>query len=686
MTVLLKKTPLVRFVVPYLLGIFLHEYIYKSNLIYFFLVAVFLFIGWSIVVYRFFKKPSYAYRWVPGLFFFLFVFLFGITYSLFRQSHPIGGNEKVIVYGYVSQFLGESPKSLKYELYSEEVIGDSIAIKGRSHKGILYIEKDSSRSIIEPGQAVLVKGNLLPFSKPLNPQAFDYSRYLLRKGYVFRIYSRSEDSYELMNDIRNDNALGFNFFRYQLKRVFDKAGLENQELALASALFLGDRAFLEEDSIRSFSKAGVMHVLAVSGLHLGILYLLLGSLFSFMKRTVFRGILVLSILWCYAFLTGLSPSVFRAVTMFSFLEIGIWFKRKNNVYNSLVASATLILLVNPFNAYMVGFWLSHVAVASIVFFYPYFVKLWNPDFIVFRWLWSITALSVAAQLGTLPLCLYFFDVSSSYFILGNILLMPVLAPVLLLSLVILLLPPFSFVSNICVGALSDLLQYMLAITKWIENLPGAVWGNIGLNGIDLIFFSGIVLSVVVLLYTSRPYSMRLLFLCFIGLLVSRGIRKMTAMQQSQFVVFHKKGNSIVNVIAGGRNQVIASKQVTRDEIGYLAHDFWVSRFAVNPDVEYLNPVDTLPTKVTVNSHVFLLMHNKSQLPQKPLPYTVEGVVFMDSPKVNIKALLGVVQLREVVVATGNKPWLVKGWKEQARKLGMELYEVKEKGAYTFLTN
>ena len=209
-------------------------------------------------------------------------------------------------------------------------------------------------------------------------------------------------------------------------------GVEGKQLKVASALLLGYRENLDKELVKSYASAGAMHVLAVSGLHVGILYLLLTRIFSFLKKVkkVKNGkfiltILIVSFLWFYAIMTGLSASVMRATTMFSFIVIGNeLLNRKTSIYNTLAVSAIILMIINPFIVYQVGFQLSYVAVVGIVYLQPKLNRLFYSRYKLVRGVWAITCVSLAAQIATFPLSLHYFHQFSTYFFISNLIVIP----------------------------------------------------------------------------------------------------------------------------------------------------------------------------------------------------------------------------------------------------------------------
>lgn len=181
---------------------------------------------------------------------------------------------------------------------------------------------------------------------------------------------------------------------------------------ILQALAVGDQSDITPELRDSYSRTGVVHLLSVSGLHVGIVFLILNLMFGWIRLfrhgTVALGIVVILCLVCYAALTGLSPSVIRAVTMFSLLQIGLMLSRYTNSLNTLCAAALLLLIWNPYNLYHIGFQLSFAAMVGIITLYQPIARLWMPRHVLLRWLWSLSLVGITAQIGTFPLVMYHF--------------------------------------------------------------------------------------------------------------------------------------------------------------------------------------------------------------------------------------------------------------------------------------
>jgi len=312
--------------------------------------------------------------------------------------------------------------------------------------------------------------------------------------------------------------------RDKLFQILKENGVVGNQLKVGSALLLGYREQLDKDLIRSYSSAGAMHVLAVSGLHVGILFLILQHLLQFLNRLKFGNyyftIIIILALWFYALMTGLSASVMRASTMFSFILIGNKImKQKPSIYNTLGVSAIVLLVFNPYLIYQVGFQLSYLAVVGIVYLQPKFVKMiYVPNKFLHK-IWSITCVSFAAQIATFPLGLYYFHQFPVYFFISNLIVIPVAVIIFYLGITL-------FVSSIF-GGISIVIGTLINWFLWILNqsiyFTESIWYSlieeISISVTETYLLYAIIIGAIFVFYSRKLkmlYAVMFLFAVFLS--------------------------------------------------------------------------------------------------------------------------------------------------------------------------
>ena len=334
-----------------------------------------------------------------------------------------------------------------------EVEKDTVTGCPRNHLFLAYFPKDSATATLRRGDELLVSTRLVPPANNGNPDEFDYARYLRRKGYSGTAYVADGHWRKTGHDASRTVSQVALDYREKVVGLYRSLGFETDELAVLAALTVGDKEELSDDIVETYSVSGASHVLALSGLHIGFLYALL----LFVLRPLWRRwrrlkplllLLLVLFLVSFAFFTGLSSSVVRSVVMFSLLAFAGLQPEKPLTLNTLAATAFLMLLCKPVWLFDVGFQLSFSAVAAIVLVQPKLYALWKVDNRFLRYLWGLMTVSMAAQLGTAPLVIFYFSRFSTHFLLTNLWVIPMVSLVLYSAVFLLMLTPLPFVQHL----------------------------------------------------------------------------------------------------------------------------------------------------------------------------------------------------------------------------------------------
>lgn len=384
------------------------------------------------------------------------------------------------------RLLSNAQERTKTFRYEAEVEGGG--------KVLLYLQKDSMPMPVM-GDVLLVETQVRRGGKS---GKFDYGLYLRRQGIVGTCWALRRN-WQL---IGHEDDMGLKGLakrsQYFLYQQYRKMGIEGQELGIISALTLGYREDLDKDVQRAFSASGAMHVLAVSGLHTGIVWgivmwiLTLGGLYKPLWEDKFRrwllNISTIVLIWAYAFLTGLSPSVMRSALMLTFWALSSLLEQQTSRWNPLLAAAVVILIVNPLALWSVSFQLSFAAVAGIMLFGSSMQQAVVSKGRVWQSVSRLLIVSLAAQLGTMPLTLHYFGQTSNYFALTNLIVVPMAG--ILLSLGFSTLAMSWCAVGEWLGWATKWCTWLLnQAVQWIESLPYSTthmhlseWGVIGLYG------------------------------------------------------------------------------------------------------------------------------------------------------------------------------------------------------------
>jgi competence protein ComEC len=370
-------------------------------------------LAFYIVLYFLSRKNKSAHlNNLTGITGMLLLFLAGYSVTHFRtvryQDKSLSYQPEAISHylGVVDDYITQKPTTVSTTIHLKAVKRKG-GWQPATGKVRLTVKHEPGALPFHYGTVLLVKGQPQPVNPPLNPGQFDYRQYLANRQIYLQQYLPAAQftpiGYEPGNAVM---ALSIKV-RDNLDARLRAALPSEREYAVATALLLGIKDYLPDDVKAAYSQSGTMHVLAVSGLHVGVIFYILNLLLgSWSKRRGFkwlRFLLLLGIFSLYAFVTALSPSVLRAVGMFILFVAADTFRRQTDIYNTLAAAAFFLLLYNPYFLIDVGFQLSFLAVLGIVYFSPKLEKLWNPETYVSRFIWKMMCASVAAQITTLPL-------------------------------------------------------------------------------------------------------------------------------------------------------------------------------------------------------------------------------------------------------------------------------------------
>lgn len=484
----LLRTPFFRLLLALIAGITTSRYLVIFNLtLLTLMVLAIVFIVWSLMLRK--GNIAYRFRWVFGAGVLILVFLGGYYLADIQSSKlPTDFPDKPATY---TLHLYKTPEVKERSVLcpAKLVVPESLSGQwSEVPKVMVYLQKDSAALQLNSGDILLA---YVQFSIPVAsgiPETFDYAALLRRKGISATAYADSLHWRKIAS--KGDRSVRYfaERSRDKLLDVFRRLPLKKEEFAVLAALTLGYKEELEPDLMAHYSASGAMHILSVSGLHVGVIYLIVNALLSILFRSadtlVYKTIGLLLLLWAYAFITGLSPSVVRASAMFSMVAVGKALERRAQIYNTISTTGFILLIANPAYLSDVGFQLSYSAVAGIVYFQPKIASLLIVRNKALKWFWDLTSVSLAAQIGTLPLSLYYFNQFPNYFLLTNYIAIPLSTFIIYVAVSFLAVSPLAFVAQWVGWVLAKLLLVLNVAVEWIHALPGSV-AHVYTGGLEL---------------------------------------------------------------------------------------------------------------------------------------------------------------------------------------------------------
>lgn len=577
----------------------------------------------------------------------------------------------------IEVFISDKLKnSAKYTRYIAEVTRiNQIKTSG---KILVTIKKKDKQQEFVIGTPLVITNKLQANSPPNNPDQFDYSRYLVSKNIYVQVHCEKADI-KIGNQYKKDIFYYAAQFRNTILDNLKKKGFHKEELAVMAALILGQQQDISPEIMQEYQYAGAVHILSVSGLHVGFILLILTFLLKPLPKNTLgnmtRCIIILTSLWLFACVAGLAPSVIRSVTMYSFVTIGMLLQREINIYRTLTASLFLILLFEPLFLFDVGFQLSYLALFFIVWFQPVLRQLWQPRHKINAYLWDLLTVSFAAQIGTLPLSLYYFHQFPSLFFVTNIVLIPCLSVVMFLGVLTCLLAYWDITPLFLVQIMERSIHYVNAFIKWIASWEQFIMTDIPLHFYVLIASYLLLFSSIIWMKNKSFQTITMFLSCGILFMGSLFFTKWTTETTSQFLVFHTHKKTVL-VERNGRNIRVHTNEKVK------AGDYTLKNISAYATTHYAKVIaqEKLRNTYFFNQKKIMLI-DSTGIYQKEI--TPDAVILSHSPKINLERLLKTYHPKIIIADASNFRSYVAIWKATCSKEKIPFHNTYEKGFYEF---
>jgi competence protein ComEC len=585
---------------------------------------------------------------------FLGVFVSKINIPTFSKSHyshleKISDNQSHQLEFIIKKRL--KPTAYNHRYYVELLKIDSTRVSGTL---LMNLDKESTAENINVSARILTTAVLQNVKPPLNPYQFNYKNYLENLGIYHQIFLKDQVVLAIPQSPKSimDYAQAI---REMFNKRFQKLAFKPTEHALINALLLGQRQDITTDVYEDYAKAGAIHILAISGLHIGILLLILQfimkPLLYFRHGKFVRLLMILCLLWSFAIIAGLSPSVVRAVTMFSLFAIVRGLKRTSNSLNTLAVSAFILLLFRPGFCFDVGFQLSYAAVASIITVKPVLDKWWRIKHRIGNWFLDLFKVSIAAQIGVLPLSLYYFHQFPGLFFVTNMVVVPCLIVILGLGILMLVLIGIHQPPDLLIQILSWFIQIMNRFVEWVASKEAFLFDQISFD------LTALILSYLILFFLSIFYYKR----TFKNLMVLGGsilvfqvvVQQLPALtSKNAFVIFHKSRYSVFGLQS---NQYLEIHH-DLDSINRLRmlNDYTIGAAIKTQSTDSIQRLYKVDDKLLLVVDSLGIYTIKSVKPQ--------WVVLRQSPKINLNRLIDSLSPELIIWDGSNYKSYQKRWK------------------------
>jgi len=566
---------------------------------------------------------------------------------------------------------------LKSGNYHQKYIAEVIQINQKITTGevLLNIQKDCLLVNFNINDKILLKNNFVGVHEPLNPHQFNYKKYLENKGIRQQIYSTKKEILFLESDISSPFGV-INKIRLNIQNSLDQYNFSKEELSVMNALLLGQRQDISKELTANYSKAGAVHILAISGLHVGIILVLLSFVLKPLER-VKRGkliklVLIISFLWFFAILAGMSASVTRAVTMFSALALGQFFNKKNAVEQSLVFSMFIIVLWKPLFLFDIGFQLSYLAVFGIIWIQPLVYNVWAPKLYIVAKGWQLFTVSLAAQIGVLPLSLFYFHQFPGLFFVSNLLIIPFLGVILGTGIIVVVLSYYSVLPTFMVTIYGSIISILNKTVVFIAKQETFLFSDISFSATKMFFLYLIIIACFQ--FIQKRNTKRCIF--FLSLvLVYKSVsfyEKYKTEITNQFIVFHKSRNSIVGKRIGARLEVYHNMDTL------IYNQNVLKNYTVGERIKEVN-YDEISNFLQIDNQVILFIDANGNYDIKGLQQPI--LVLRQSPKINLERLIKMLNPTLVIADGSNYKSYVSLWRASCLELQTPFWSTREKGAY-----
>ncbi|MCO6494066.1 MAG: ComEC/Rec2 family competence protein [Bacteroidetes bacterium] len=548
----------IRMIIPYILGVFTSFYLLNNQ----WQIAILFIPGIILSTYYYLQKQSerFSKDTIYGLALFCLLFALGsfrqFTYNELNTPNHFS---KIPQSEFLITIVEEEPfdreNFVRVRLRVRGGI-DSLQNYYKETGSILaYFRKPLSENFTIGKEVIIDASNIQEVAPPRNPGEFDYKRFLSYQNIYFQVFL-DQDQWKSTGVHYQSITRIASQARAQIISQIGDLFPDPEHKGFTEALLVGYRNNLNTEIVDSFSKTGTLHVLAVSGLHVGIIFLILnfiGKVFSGSKHeNVIRVLIVIIGIWVYAFITGMSPSVKRAAIMFSIVQLGLLLRRRPQIYNSIYASAFIILLFNPFLIVSVSFQLSYAAVLGIVFFQPKIRNWFIPQNKITQYIWDLIAVSLAAQIATFPLGIFYFYQFPLYFLLSNLVVIPAIF-VAMLSLISAV--SFSWIpvlGTAIIWVANQCIDFILWTVKTMQSLPYASFEYLYVTPFQLILIYLIIFGFTMWLYSAyKPYLFFTLVLVVIS--ITSVTYRFSIINSQEFSILHSINKHKVISIVNGRN-------------------------------------------------------------------------------------------------------------------------------------
>jgi competence protein ComEC len=699
-----RPYPLLRLVFPFVAGIsaegFTASVAGRFNWLIFCLLLLFLtslIIPWLVT--------SYRLRWITGLAINCFMAMAG--FAIATVNRPSNAPD----------YLDKLPDGLFVATLSEPPVTRTSGIKsflkirfyyqnggwrGASGNAMGFLKFRTNPPSLKFGDHILLRAGFDRIPDNSNPNTFNYARYLANKGISHQVYAEFYD-WKIIN-LKPSGWIRQKAYqvRDRLLDVLRENKVEGKEFAVAAALLLGYVDDLDADLRKDYAATGAMHILSVSGMHVGIIYIFLEFLLGFLNKSrsgrTAKAILLLVFIWFYAMITGLSPCVLRSAAMLSLPIIGKSMNRSPNMFNIIAASILFILAMEPFLILDVGFQLSYLAVTGIIILYKpvydlYVTSAWLPDKI-----WSVVSVSIAAQIATLPITLYTFHQFPNYFMLTNIFVVPLSSFIIYVGILVLVAGNVPVICVLCAKLLIFLIWGLNSIIHLIEQLPFSTIQGVFISTPEMILLYLVIASGFLFLTLNRILYLHIFLVVCIFLNALFLDFQIQRLRSSRLIVYNARREALFTFSHQDRAILLYNGYAGKgggslkliNEMAYggliargikYRRDFWLGKGERSPELakNFVPLIKVGNFIFFADSRIVILDHSIPKGITKQIK--IDLLILSGNPKISLADAIATFHPAQIIVDATNSRYNILRWKKEATLLQVAFHAVTEQGAF-----
>ncbi len=511
---------------------------------------------------------------------------------------------------------------------------------------------------------------------PLNPYQFDYKDYLKAKQIKYQLRLNSDEVLKL--GYKRNTLKGISHqIRKKINIALRRYHFTDEELSVINAILLGQRQNIDKELFEDYKNAGAVHILAISGLHIGIILLLLNFFLKpieyFKRGKLIKLLLIIVLLWSFAFLAGLSASVVRAVSMFTAIAIGLFSNRKLSLINALILSMFFLLIFHPFYLFDAGFQLSYLAVFFIITLQPFLLKIWKPHSRIIYYFWQLFTVSISAQIGVLPLSLYYFHRFPGLFFVSGMVIIPFLGLILALGILVIIMALLNILPGFIAIFYGYLIDLMNRFINFISNQEVFIFYDIPFS-VVLMLLSYFTVFFGINLMIKRNFRNIVYFLSGIILIQTYLIlEKRKVSKSNEFIIFNTYKNTLIGQRKGSLLNIYSGSGKVKNNA--IVKDYITG----NTHIDSLS-INRLRNFYLVGHKKFMFIDSTALYSHS---YKPDIVILTGSPKINFERLLRVTHPEMVIIDQNNYRYYIDRWRETTQSYQVKFYSTSQKGAFRY---